>query len=1305
MLPPIVFVHGLTGHRDDTWKAHDAEEPWPKAFLPQDIPNARLLTYGYDADVAHWMKPAGQNTTRENAQNLVNDLCTYRLRTKSPKRPILFIAHSLGGLIVQDALLLCINPSEEFQTSILESTRGVCFLGTPNAGSDFTKFATAVANIISLSVVKKPNTQVLEVLKARSQVLAHIKNGFHTLVRRRVNEGSHPIRLHAFIEELPVALTGHRVVTAESAIIPGYNSSTLPYNHMNMTKFSREDDVGYGRVSGKLMEWVMEIEGTSESLELVILPKSATQESHHQEAMNDPRLGGRTYYSYPKRSVRVIDRPDIIGRLTSLLKQDAASTRVVILHGMGGQGKTVLAASFCRQAESKNLFLAIFWLDASSRDASLKGLITISNLVKRRDDQVFDTLEERIEFTRERMEEWNRPWLLVMDNYDDPSRFPDLPDYIPSSKFGSVLITTRQANLERLGTVVTVPPMSKKESLLLLYDRCGCANNPGSEDHYAVEIVETLGYLPLAIDQAGAYIRNRVHLPFSRFVGEYNERKDDIWSRVPVVWEYKRPVYNTWEMSFELIDNDKNKRDGKGKILTMLAFLDFRSISEEIFLIPRSSRYPETLGITEDPSWLRLLLRPDGEWDLLKLENLLTDFKDLSLVQLNKSFPGTLLLSLHPLVSEWVKYRAAPDTKRQCLYQAIRIVEVCLRSKRQNAAKRLVSVDFEQQVHQHRKSCLDNLRELRKNEDLKLDPREFVEHSMSFEATLEQTQSINRSFEMLEQATEESSIELRSMLIDGQLQQQQAILDWLSMDDRYIKPSDLITRTSAGSGQWFIQGAIFQDWLSNANADKVLWVVGYPGVGKTVIASQVIYYLTETYANSMCLSFFCDFRKEYSPLQALSSLLRQASSRLEPIPHQVRQCFAKHVQLETALDYAEVAGLLRLTIGKYISLEDNDPNLGKRVFIVVDALDELGGRHSTMSVVKTLRDLIQEFIPSINMLLTSRDSVDLRDEVADVMIYRLEAQSREIELYVSERLSSDRLAAITGPDSQFRSRISRIVVEKADGMFLFARLIMQEIEAKRTRKAIESFIKEVPPTLADLYHRKMLRIDSQNDSSRYLGIGVLMWLSVSSTSLGLRVLQHAIFSMETDDHSDVLDEKFLISPEDLPALCCGLAVIDKDAHLVSLAHYTVQEYLRHRADIWFPMASNTVTRSCIRYLSLPVFTDGPCATTEIRDRLQEYPFAEYAAMSWLIHANENRKALTDAVNSEIVSFLLNEKRFASWRQLLGYCGEAAKTALRYLEVTGKETFTAALQAETPVEIAKLLGLSPKILDQIALEQD
>ena len=297
-----------------------------------------------------------------------------------------------------------------------------------------------------------------------------------------------------------------------------------------------------------------------------------------QEAMNDDKLGEPSYYRYPKRTSKIIERPDLMGRMTHLLRRDADSTRVIILCGLEGQGKTMLAKDYCRQAERKCLFLAIFWLDASSEDSLLKDLITVSDVINHREDQLFRTSESRIRSVLQRFEEWNRPWLLVMDNYDNPRRLKKITNYMPDSVHGSILVSRRQTNLERLGTIINVPPMSKSESLLMLYDRCGDNVKAGPDDGHATKIVEILGYLPLAIDQAAAYLQRRVGFPLSRFVEEYSERRVSIWSEVPIIRDYNEPVSTTWEMLFQLLDEDESKRDEMGNFLTMLSFLDFRNI-------------------------------------------------------------------------------------------------------------------------------------------------------------------------------------------------------------------------------------------------------------------------------------------------------------------------------------------------------------------------------------------------------------------------------------------------------------------------------------------------------------------------------------------------------------------------------------------------------------------------------------------------------------------------------------------------------------------------------------------------------
>lgn len=112
----IVFVHGLTGNRESTWTCN--KTLWPETLLPTKLPGARILTFGFDADVVNFWSPAGQNRIGHHAQSLAESLANQRDVTETVScldgcdevsadriqstRPILFVAHSLGGLICEN---------------------------------------------------------------------------------------------------------------------------------------------------------------------------------------------------------------------------------------------------------------------------------------------------------------------------------------------------------------------------------------------------------------------------------------------------------------------------------------------------------------------------------------------------------------------------------------------------------------------------------------------------------------------------------------------------------------------------------------------------------------------------------------------------------------------------------------------------------------------------------------------------------------------------------------------------------------------------------------------------------------------------------------------------------------------------------------------------------------------------------------------------------------------------------------------------------------------------------------------------
>lgn len=88
-------VHGLGGHPVRTWQHAETRASWLQDFIPQDIENARVISYGYSSVVAFSKSTAGVD---EFARDLLERLKAVRLDLT---RPIIFICHSMGGLIVK----------------------------------------------------------------------------------------------------------------------------------------------------------------------------------------------------------------------------------------------------------------------------------------------------------------------------------------------------------------------------------------------------------------------------------------------------------------------------------------------------------------------------------------------------------------------------------------------------------------------------------------------------------------------------------------------------------------------------------------------------------------------------------------------------------------------------------------------------------------------------------------------------------------------------------------------------------------------------------------------------------------------------------------------------------------------------------------------------------------------------------------------------------------------------------------------------------------------------------------------------
>ncbi|KAF7874207.1 hypothetical protein EAF04_002879 [Stromatinia cepivora] len=146
------------------------------------------------------------------------------------------------------------------------------------------------------------------------------------------------------------------------------------------------------------------------------------------------------------------------------------STETVVLHGIGGCGKTQLALYYCREMKRTGLFFAIMWIECRSEALMEESFHEIAKSI------MYDH-EGRMEPKRRsaaalaQMREWNynHPWLIVFNNVDSlPAR--NTKPYIPGGGYGLIIITSRHPDSSRLGHSIPIGGLHEEEAIELLFN-------------------------------------------------------------------------------------------------------------------------------------------------------------------------------------------------------------------------------------------------------------------------------------------------------------------------------------------------------------------------------------------------------------------------------------------------------------------------------------------------------------------------------------------------------------------------------------------------------------------------------------------------------------------------------------------------------------------------------------------------------------------------------------------------------------------------------------------------------------------
>ncbi|KAI5839391.1 hypothetical protein DFP73DRAFT_613959 [Morchella snyderi] len=249
----IIAVTGLAGHAFGSWRSRERPGMWLRDLLPKDMEDngymARVLTYGYDTTLNGSHSYAGVNDHSKQFLEAVKGA-----RTMDPTRPLILIGHSLGGLIIKEAIVMSF---EEGQGSTLRSCCGMLLFAVPHKG-------LAEAGLIGM-VRGQSNEKLVQSLCGEGPYLSDLDQSF---VRQITSTGIGP-NIISFYETkdtrtVKISSSGKwersgsyvRMVTKESVKHAAENSQlfSTDADHSSIVKFRNRSDQDYQFVRRKLLE-------------------------------------------------------------------------------------------------------------------------------------------------------------------------------------------------------------------------------------------------------------------------------------------------------------------------------------------------------------------------------------------------------------------------------------------------------------------------------------------------------------------------------------------------------------------------------------------------------------------------------------------------------------------------------------------------------------------------------------------------------------------------------------------------------------------------------------------------------------------------------------------------------------------------------------------------------------------------------------------------------------------------------------------------------------------------------------------
>jgi len=339
------------------------------------------------------------------------------------------------------------------------------------------------------------------------------------------------------------------------------------------------------------------------------------------------------------RNPNFTGREEHLASLKTALNSGKPAALTQAIHGLGGVGKTQLALEYAYRSVAE---YDIVWWVRSEEPATLAA--DYASLAKALDLPEKGAADQLL--ITKAVKQWleqHPKWLLVFDNAKDRA---EVRKYIPRGETGHVLITSRNANWRGTATPLDVKVLKRSESVDLLLKRTGYTDREAAD-----ALADALGDLPLALEQAGAYMEAKGRsLP--DYLKMFTDRKNELWDRAGPPPEYQDTVATTWNIAFDEI---MQLSSPGADLLNLCAFLAPDDIPVE--LLNSGVQYlPESLvAVATDP---------------LAFDDAVDPLRRYSLVEITAES-----ISVHRLVQAVTRNRLDEDELKKWAEAAVRIVD------------------------------------------------------------------------------------------------------------------------------------------------------------------------------------------------------------------------------------------------------------------------------------------------------------------------------------------------------------------------------------------------------------------------------------------------------------------------------------------------------------------------------------------------------------------------------------------------------------------------------------------------------